>query len=138
MGPGMVRLALTTLACAALLVLPGCGSSEKPAAPEASQAQQDAQAKSDARNLVTYVETCYTDYGSYEQCGLAADGTVDGQDTQLTDASASRTDVTAQGYVVTTKSESGNSFSIKKADGGAVARACSPAGQGGCPASGAW
>jgi hypothetical protein len=140
----MLRPTITTLACAALLALPGCGggsSSDEPSAPKADpaqQAQQDAQAKSDTRNLVTYIEVCYTDSGSYEQCGLADDGTVAGQDAGLDDPSATTTEVSAQGYVVTTKSESGNSFVITKADGGATERTCTTKGEGGCPASGSW
>jgi type IV pilus assembly protein PilA len=143
----MPRTLTTTLACAALLALPGCGggsSSDKPSAPKADpaqQAQQDAQAKSDARNLATQIESCYVDNESYEPCGLGADGTVAGQDTGLGDAARSgslTTETSTQGYVVTAKSESGNSFVLTKGDGGALERTCTTKGEGGCPASGAW
>ena len=140
----MSKLITTTLTCAALMALTGCGGgsgdkSTTAKADPAQQAQQDADAKSNARNLVSQIESCYVDYGSYEQCGLAGDGSVDGQDTGLGDAAASlTTETSAQGYLVTSKSDSGNSFSIGKVDGGAIERHCITKGEGGCPASGTW
>jgi hypothetical protein len=142
----MLKTLSAALACAALAVLAGCGGSDDnasstPKADPAQQAQQDAQAKSDARNLEVQLEVCFTDNGSYKPCALAEDGTVDGQDTGLGDAATSgelTTETSADGYVVTAKSESGNAFTIEKAGGGPTKRTCTTKGAGGCPASGSW
>ena len=99
---------------------------------------QDADAKSNARNLVTAVESCYADtqnYGSCEaesgagahqditQAGLSlggADGSV-----QVVDA-----DTDANSFRIVAQSRSGNDFTITKAGGAAPTRSCS--GDGGC------
>lgn len=125
----------------------GCGGdsaakSTKAAAPnQQQQVQDDATAKTNARDLIAQMETCYVDQMTYAPCKLAADGTVAGEDTGLTAGSApgqvssTATDV---GYVVTAKSKSGNAFVITKADDGTLARTCTPAGKGGCPAAATW
>jgi hypothetical protein len=139
----MWRRNAAALSCAAMIGLAGCGggsddkAASEPKADTAQQAQQDADAKSNARNLTSQLEACYAGYGSYEQCALADDGTVDGQDTGL-DAANLTTEVSADGYVIKATSESGNEFSIGKAGGGAMERDCITKGEGGCPASGTW
>src|SRR4051794_40480441 len=39
---------------------------------------QDADAKSDARNFVTQVESCYANQQDYSKCTLGSGGTIDG------------------------------------------------------------
>jgi type IV pilus assembly protein PilA len=77
---------------------------------------QDASAKSDARNAVTQVESCYADTQDYTQCTTAA-----------TDAGLSSTITpnTSLGYGIVASSKSGNTFTITKnpADG-KVTRTC--------------
>jgi hypothetical protein len=142
----MLKTITITLTCAALMALPGCGggSGDKPSAPKADpaqQAQQDADAKSGARNLVSQLESCYVTEATYEPCNLSKDGTVAGEDTGLGPQAAAgelTTRTTAQNYVVTAKSKSGNSFEITKDSGGALKKTCTTKGVGGCPAAGTW
>ena len=129
------------------MLLAGCGGSDdkkdagtKAATPDQS-AGQDADAKSNARNLVSYLESCYAGYGSYADCGIAEDGTVDGQDTGLSEQAAAgdlTTEVSTDGYTVTSTSESGNEFSVDKVGSGALERTCTTEGEGGCPDTGTW
>jgi type IV pilus assembly protein PilA len=131
------------LCCAALA---GCGDDEKSADtreldPAQEAASHDADAKSDARELVTHLETCFANEGSYEPCALAEDGTVAGEPTPFAEQAASgdvETEVSADGYTVTVTSESGNSFVIAKEGGGPLERTCTPEGQGGCNDDGSW
>jgi type IV pilus assembly protein PilA len=125
----------TLLAIAAFVV--GCGggsksttvviqqptSSQDVAAAIAAQPArgQDAEAKSNARNMVSQVESCAVDYsGEYEHCedvrntGLAI-GSGPGQVEVQTARST---------YSVTAHSESGNTFQIIKNASGIASRAC--------------
>jgi type IV pilus assembly protein PilA len=93
---------------------------------------QDSSAKSDARNMVSQMESCYTDANTYTGCpgsttGLTL-GTSPGQ-VQATPNGA------GDGYTVVATSKSNNKFTITKASDGTVARTCSGSG-GGCPTSG--
>jgi type IV pilus assembly protein PilA len=94
---------------------------------------QDAAAKSDARNMVSQMETCYTDNDTYAGCpganngGLDANVVVTAQDTN--------------GYVVTATSKSNNTFIITKdKTSGVLSRTCTAGGstKGGCPTSLTW
>jgi type IV pilus assembly protein PilA len=94
---------------------------------------QDSEAKSNARNLVSQVETCATDNaGVYTTCDSASLPA-----TGLSIGSAGgqvRTTATGTGgYTVVGTSKSGNTFTITK-DGttGVSTRTCTTAGQGGC------
>jgi type IV pilus assembly protein PilA len=88
---------------------------------------QDASAKSDARNIVSAVESCYAETQNYGQCGEAqTDVATSGVDLGvITIASANATS-----YVVTATSDSGNTFSINKVNGASPTRTC--VGDGGC------
>jgi type IV pilus assembly protein PilA len=97
---------------------------------------QDSSAKSDARNAVSEVESCYTDTQDYTTCvdanlgantGLAF-GTGQGQ-VHVTSGGASS-------YLITAYSKSGNVFTITKTNGGPVVRDCTTHGNGGCGTSG--
>jgi type IV pilus assembly protein PilA len=97
---------------------------------------QDASAKSDARNLVTQVESCFADTQDYTGCDSAAElgttglaiGTSNGQVNIVASA--------ADSYVITGYSKSGNTFLITKTAGGAPTRTCTGT-PGGCK-SGSW
>ncbi len=100
---------------------------------------QDADAKSNARNMVSQVESCFASEQNYQQCTAPANtglpvGTGAGQ---VTVTSGSAND-----YTVTATSKAGSPnhvFTITKASlGGASVRTCTPTGQGGCPTSGGW
>ena len=102
----------------------------------------DANAKSDARNLVSQVESCYTNTEDYSQCVPDATGKVGGEDTGLNiGTSKGQVTMTAAAaaptsYTVTAYSKSGTNFIITKTNGGASARSCTNAGAGGCKGSG--
>jgi len=107
---------------------------------------QDASAKSNARNLVSHIESCFTDEQLYGNCtntkltntGLnvsAADGAAPAAGevsvTSTSDVSGS------QGYTIQAKSKSGNVFTITRTPSG-YTRSCTTTGNGGCPSSGSW
>ena len=93
---------------------------------------QDSAAKSDARNAISAVESCFATAGDYTNCTLADSGLSVGTGPGQVQISGA----TATGYTVTAKSKSGNSFLITKdATTGAVSRSCSTTGgstKGGC------
>jgi type IV pilus assembly protein PilA len=101
---------------------------------------QDGEAKSNARNMVSQVESCYTQKQSYTNCvsgaALNPTGLVIGNGPGQVSVTADGSGSTAgQGYTITGYSKSGNSFTIKKDDTtGATTRSCSSAGatNGGC------
>jgi type IV pilus assembly protein PilA len=101
----------------------------------------DANAKSDARNLVSQVESCYTNTEDYSQC-VPSGNQVGGEDTGLdigtNKGQVNMTAVAAKptDYTVTAYSKSGTQFIITKQNGGASVRSCSNAGAGGCKGSG--
>jgi type IV pilus assembly protein PilA len=96
---------------------------------------QDSSAKSDARNMVSQVESCFTDAQDYAQCtsptntGLTI-GSATGQ-VQVTTAATNT-------YTIVGHSKSGNNFTITKGSDGAVTRTCSTGGSGSCLGAGTW
>jgi type IV pilus assembly protein PilA len=107
------------------------------------QKGQDASAKSDARNAVTQIESCYTDEQDYTKCdagnpNMAKPATsldvVNGDP-----STAGQVGVTGNstGFVIKAKSKSGNVFAITKVSG-TITRTCDTAGQGSCPSNGSW
>ena len=101
---------------------------------------QDASAKSDSRNLVSHVESCFADNQNYTLCDSAAElgstgltyGTAAGQVEVAAGA-------TATSFIVSAHSQSGGTFNIRRASSGAgYTRDCLPVATGGCPSSGAW
>ncbi len=91
---------------------------------------QDSSAKSDARNAVSQMESCYTDAETYVGCGaklpaagLPADKVVVAPET-------------ATAYKVTATSKSTNTFSIEKLAAGTTTRTCTGT-DGGCN-NGTW
>ena len=102
------------------------------------QKGQDADAKSAARNIVSHVESCFTQEQTYANCGNTSDdvknagiplGTAKGQ--------VNVSDLSADGYKVTGYSQSGNEFYITKTGGGAPTRTCKDA-KGGCKSDKTW
>ena len=96
---------------------------------------QDSSAKSDARNMVSQVESCYTDAQDYNQCtapqntGLSL-GTLTGQ--------VSVTNSATDTYEIVGHSKSGNFFTITKGTNGTITRSCTTAGSGSCLTGGTW
>jgi type IV pilus assembly protein PilA len=101
---------------------------------------QDSSAKSNARNLVSQVESCYANAEDYSKCDTAGELGPTGLDIG---SGSGQVEVTAAGtddYTIVATSESGNTFTIKKAAlTGVSTRTCTSAGapKGGCNA-GKW
>jgi type IV pilus assembly protein PilA len=89
---------------------------------------QDASAKSDARNLVSHVESCFADSQNYASCDSPAELQGTGLDVDATGnptAAGKVSVVTAgTGYVVASKSKSGNYFTIIRSAGGVISHDC--------------
>ena len=101
------------------------------------QKGQDADAKSDARNMVSALESCYTTSQSYASCATSQDVTESGIPTGTGNEQVNLT-LAAGTYTIASKSASGNTFTITKAASGPVTRTCSTANSGGCKAGGVW
>jgi type IV pilus assembly protein PilA len=99
---------------------------------------QDASAKSDARNLVSQVESCFADTQDYGNCLTAAQLGTTGLSLGSGDGQVQVTSSNATSYVITGFSKSGNDFIITKTNGAAPVRSCTTAGQGACPTGGSW
>ena len=101
---------------------------------------QDSAAKSDTRNLVSEIESCYATTENYNTCaGTAeADAGLAGGLTHTISGTAPSTGNNGT-YSIMTTSKSGNTFTIAKAASGVVTRSCSSAGtsKGGCN-NGSW
>jgi type IV pilus assembly protein PilA len=93
---------------------------------------QDSSAKSDARNLVSHMESCFTTKETYVGCAASTDVTQSGITIGTGNGTSAITNESTTGYVVTSTSDSGNTFTITKTASGA-ARSCS--GDGGCNGS---
>jgi type IV pilus assembly protein PilA len=94
---------------------------------------RDADAKSDARNMVSQLESCFVDQSTYVGTGPA--GTCLSANTGLTIGSGPGqvqvTNPTSTGYTIVAKSHSGNTFTIVRNASG-MTRSCT-----GC-AGGSW
>jgi len=99
---------------------------------------QDAAAKSDARNAVTQVESCFADSQDYRVCVTAAQLGTTGLDIGTSPGQVGVASAAADGYVVTGYSKSNNTFAITKTAGGPPQRSCTTGGQGGCKTGGSW
>jgi type IV pilus assembly protein PilA len=106
---------------------------------------QDSDAKSNARNLVSHVESCYTQEQDYAQCGNTSQDVVDSG----LPVGAGKGKVTISGnsgnsfkVTATSEADSGganHTFTIEKAGGKYVKPyTCAPAGKGGCGSGGTW
>ena len=102
------------------------------------QKGQDSSAKSDARNLVSHMESCYTQNETYVGCEGGSDVTNSGLDLGTADGQVDVVSEAADGYVITGFSKSSNDFTITKTGGSTVTRTCTTAGDGACPSSGNW
>jgi type IV pilus assembly protein PilA len=101
---------------------------------------QDASAKSDARNLVSQVESCFTDTQSYNDATCTTGGGPTNTGLPL-GAGSGQVQITGAGtqtYTIVASSKSGNLFSIVKDSNGVIGRTCTTSGSGSCPTNGAW
>ena len=106
---------------------------------------QDAAAKTDARNMVSHVESCFTTELSYANCDTSAELNPAGQPSGLTWGSAAgQVEVTAAAapptntYTIVAHSKSTYNFTMTKASTGLISRTCSNPGKGACATNGSW
>jgi len=98
---------------------------------------QDAAAKSDARNAVSQIESCYVDEQKYENCLKASTAMADAKlGANITIAAPSGVDL----YKVDAESASsdGTKFSIAKTAAGTYSRSCDKPGKGSCKSDSTW
>lgn len=106
------------------------------------QKAQDASAKSNARNTVSELESCYTTEQDYQNCVQAADFT----DTGLPfvvggnpgSGQVSASSGGAKDFVITAESKSATNFTITRVAGAALDYDCDQKNKGACPSSGNW
>jgi type IV pilus assembly protein PilA len=98
---------------------------------------QDAEAKSNARNIVSHMESCFANAETYAGCSTSADVTDSGIPRGTGGGNVGITENGTVGYTVVGTSKSGNTFTILKA-GGTTTRSCDTDGQGACPTNGSW
>jgi type IV pilus assembly protein PilA len=105
---------------------------------------QDAEAKSNARNMVSAVQSCYAETQDYGQCNTTALLAQNGAKSGVTvGTAAGQVSITpdqpeAGGYTVTGTSHSGTTFSIETNADGTSVRKCSAPAKGGCKTGGVW
>ena len=98
---------------------------------------QDADAKSNARNLVSQMESCYTTTQDYTNCLTSTDVTDSSLPIGTAQGEVTVTGAGANAYTVNALSQSGTTFTITKTAGKFVKPyTCSNAGTGGCGGSG--
>jgi type IV pilus assembly protein PilA len=98
------------------------------------QKGQDASAKSNVRNLVSHMESCFTTAEDYTNCAASQDVTNSGLPIGAANGQVSITAANATGYTLLGKSMSGNTFTYTK-NGATTTKTCT--GSGGCN-GGAW
>ena len=94
------------------------------------QKGQDSAAKSDARNLSSHMESCFTQFETYANCHTSDDVANSGIPTGAGTANVITPNGTV-GYDIVSTSKSGHVFTLSKGAGG-VTRTCTPPGEGGC------
>jgi type IV pilus assembly protein PilA len=101
---------------------------------------QDADAKSNARNMVSHLESFYATEQTYDAAKAKASNDIKNSGLQIGSGSG-KVDITAgdaSTYTVVAESASGGKFTISKAANGVVSRTCDKKGDGACPSSGNW
>src|SRR5881296_3121006 len=94
---------------------------------------QDASAKSDARNLVSHVESCFADTQDYTLCQTAAQLGTTGLNIGSGAGQVSVTAAATGSYTITAVSKNAShTFTIARAATGVITRDCSNHGDGGC------
>ena len=101
---------------------------------------QDADAKSNARNMVSHLESFYATEQTYDAAKAKASNDIIKSGLAIGGGSG-QVDITAGGastYTVVATSASGGTFTIAKAANGTITRTCSKKGEGACQSDGKW
>jgi type IV pilus assembly protein PilA len=99
---------------------------------------QDADAKSSARNLVSQVESCYSQDQKYDNCAASDDVKNSGLALGANAGEVELKAANGDSFTIVGHSKSGNDFTIAKVNGGAPTRTCVTKGKGACPSDGNW
>ena len=102
------------------------------------QKGQDASAKSDARNVVSHLESCFSATETYANCDTSQDVTESGIPLGSGVGQAELSGLSANGYTIVGHSKSANNFTIAKTGGSTITRTCTSTGKGACPTGGSW
>jgi type IV pilus assembly protein PilA len=98
---------------------------------------QDADAKSNARNIVSHLESYYANEQKYTGANTSSDVTKSGIPIGTADGQVELT-LGADSYTVVGHSKSTGDFTITKASTGTTTRTCTTKGEGACPSDGNW
>jgi hypothetical protein len=131
-----IVVGLIVLATIVFVAFGGGGDTSDPAAnlDPAEVQSLDADAKADARTAQTAMETYSTDNGG-QYAGATAETL---QQIEPTLPSTVVVDAQPMGYTVSVSSEAGTTFTVARDPSAVATFSCTPAGTGGCPASGDW
>ena len=99
---------------------------------------RDASAKSDARNAVVQVETCFIDERSYDNCDGPTDRAMYASEIDWGKITVTTAGLGGDIFKVDAVSGSGSHFLITKTSDGRFERTCSPAGKGACRSDSTW
>lgn len=102
---------------------------------------QDGEAKENARNLVSLIESCYVETRDYNDCKLTSQLGDTGLPFVNGAPAVGEVGVTTGAdplYTVTAKSRSTNNFYIDRNADGTLSRRCDTADVGGCRSGGKW
>jgi type IV pilus assembly protein PilA len=99
---------------------------------------QDADAKSNARNVVSALEACFAEEKRYDPCATAQETTELGIALGGGDGQVELVSLSGPSYRIVGHSRSGNDFTVERTGGAFVTRSCSPADKGACDSNGSW
>ena len=99
---------------------------------------KDASAKSDARNAVVQVETCFIDERSYDNCDGPTDRAMYASEIDWGTITVITTGIGSDVFTVDALSGSGNHFLITKKADGSFARTCTSGGKAACRSDETW
>src|SRR4051794_27318396 len=102
------------------------------------QKGQDASAKSDARNLVSQMESCFSSEQDYTGCGSSQDVQTSGLSVGSGTGQVQISNAGSNSFTVVGHSRSGNDFTAAKSTSSPVDRTCSTPDTGACPSTGSW
>jgi hypothetical protein len=100
--------------------------------------EADANAKSDARNMVSQVESCYAEFEDYRRCNSSKELGHTGLPWGSGPGKVKVVRAGRETYRISAHSRSGTRFVITKNRKGVLTRSCSRRGVGGCGTDGTW
>jgi type IV pilus assembly protein PilA len=102
------------------------------------QKGQDASAKSDARNLVSQMDSCFSQDQDYTNCDSSQEVRTSGISVGTGRGQVEIASADATSYRLIGHSRSGNNFTATDSSSGPVIRTCTAGGTGACATGGSW